>query len=828
MPLVDDIRFAVRQLLRSPGFTIAAIVTLALGIGANTAFFAAVNAVVFRPVRAMNLEHVWHPRVYKRSSQGSMDAVQFRLLEADLPAGVEAADARGGGTVLAHVPGRAELVAAEFVSGGHAAVFDLRPQAGRFISHEDDRSGRRTVVISDRLWRQWFGGDAAIIEKTVLRIDKYPYEIVGVAPHGYRGNAGWGLGSTDLWVALKTSPAASNTLRMGVFVTVRLSADADPADVGARMHAVVEPSVPMNRGPFDVRLEPVTSADGLRGPGIMLLTFSSLILLAACANLANMLYTRAAHRAAEVAVRQSLGATAARIFRSFLIEALLIALTASTLGLALALTATRLLHDAFPSFQDRATRVSIDLSPDYRVFLYALGAGIGAALIVGVLTAWKASRVPPLLAMSRGDGATSITQASRRVRLSLVALQVTASVVLLMGAGLYLRQTHAAFENLLTFDTRPIGSARVELSRHGYTDTRAHDFLQQTLAGMRALPGVQHAALADGIPGAMLGAGANVTMAAERLDLPPTRYLDSFHKRTSGSLISVSSGFLETLGLPLEAGRDFTARDVDGAPLVVMLSRNAAALLLGSDAAIGRRVMIGNEGHWRTVVGIFANPARVKENVGPKETRAANVMLVPWEQRHQPPLHRQQARYDQRYQRQMLLFIRSAEVRGQLDALSAAVSGVDPGVALFDAAPVDESMLSWVGPLRAARLLMVSLAVLALAITVVGIYSVLAFLVSRRTREFGIRMALGAQRRQVLKMVFDEATFLLLVGLLSGVFVAVLGERMLLSSRAGLPPNEISTWAFVLVLIFTVGLAAGLIPARRASNIDPNAALRDL
>lgn len=839
--LLHDLRYAARQLLRTPGFTSAAVITLALGIGVNTAFFAVVNAVVFRPIRAVDLENVWRPS-YKAARWyfGGMPMAHARAVEADLPEGVVAIDIRLQGQVLAHIEGRAERVEAEYVMGGHAAVYDLAPQAGRFISRDDDRGAQRTVVISDRLWREWFAADRSIVANAFIKIDNASFLIVGVAPFGYRGSVGFGLGNNDLWMPLS---AASRDNRAGRLTwdigsaAVRLAPGVPREAAADRIMSLVK-DLPLPRvgqldpGPFVVTLQPGADAEALKRPGYMVLGFAAFILLAACANLANMLYTRGAHRAAEVAVRQSLGATSGRIFRLFLCEAMFIALAASAAGLALALAATRSLQTAFPLFRDRATRMSIDLTPDYRVFVFAFGAGVAATLVVGVVSAWKASRVPPQRAMASGDAATSITRTSRRVRLGLVAVQVTGAVVLLMGAGLYLRQTQGAFEYRVLFDSKPLAAGRLELSRHGYNDERARAFLDKLLEDVRAMPGIQSAAIADGVPGGTSMGGAGAVFAAEKPHQPPARYIDGSYKRIVGTVVAASNGYLRTIGVPVESGRDLTERDVEGGELVVVISRSAAERLWGSaDEALGKRLMIGNEGHWRTVVGICADPATTKSN--PRASLnvqyvASNLMVAPLAQRYLPPRTERETRYATRFRGEVMVVVRSDSPRGQLDPLRKAVRALDSNVALFDAASLDDSILSWVGPLRAARVLMLTLALIALAISMTGIYGVLSFIVSRRRREFGIRIALGAARRQVLKMIFDEALHLLLVGLLAGVLVAALAERTLTARRYGMPPNEISTWVVVLAVILTVGLAAALIPARRAAGIDPNAALRDL
>jgi predicted permease len=829
MSLLHDVRYAARQLLRTPGFTAAGIVTLGLGIGANTAFFAAVNAVVFRPMRTVQLDRVYQP-TFKASHSvhfsERMPLAPFRLLEARLPPAIEAVDAQYSGVrdVLVHIPGRAERAYALGITAGHTAVFGLHAQLGRFVSNDEDHGRVRAAVISDRLWREWFNGARGITEHGIIRMNGDAFQIVGVAPAGYRGPGHFVGTNIDLWVPLSYFDA---TLRKGSvpLVYLKLRSGASVEEATAQTAAVVEGAdLPgwVRREPYRLSLHRAVQYSPYRTQGIALLWLSAFVLLAACANLANMLYVRGVHRSAEMAVRQSLGATSRRIFQLLLVESALIGLCATALGLAIALAATRMFAAAFPLFRDRAARVTLDLSPDYFVFAYAFGAGAAAALLVGTTSAWRSSRIPPQRAMAVGDAVTSVTRTRRRTRLGLVALQVAAAVVLLMAAGAFFQQFRATFEQGVTFDTKPLAAARVDLARHGYHQQSTQGFLRRLLAEVRALPGIEQASVADGIPaGGYLG-GFEVTFVAERTDLPPTRYVTTSHPKANGTLHAVSPRFLQTLGLELLQGRDFQEADRDGGELVAIVSRSMAARLWPNADPLGRRLMLGNEGHWRTVVGVAADPATVPRNQPIKEVSRARMVLVPAEQRYPVDVRRPVE------PREMLIVIRAADARGQLDALRAAVRRLDENVALFDAATLDESMLAWYAPLRAARVLMGTLAGIALAIATLGVYSVVSFLVARRSREFGIRMALGARRRQVLKMVMDEAVHLLLVGLFAGVFVTALGERVLQARRYGLQPNELSTWAAVLVLMITVGLAAAFIPARRAAGIDPSAALRHL
>jgi predicted permease len=838
--LPHDLRYAARQLLRTPGFTAAAVVTLALGIAVNTAFFAIVNAVVFRPMRSVELEHVYQPTFRSSTSSwwGSLPLRHFRLLEANLPESMEAVDAQitAPRDAIVHVPGRAERVEMLAVSGGHAAVFRLRTQAGRFITADDDRERLRAVVISDRLWREWFAGDRDVVERANIRIDNDVFQIVGVGPPGYRGALGFGLSNIDVWVPLWYLEQRREGFGAAM-AFVRLKPGVAPTSAAPQVLAAIA-EADRDVRPFmrlatsTAALRPATDGNPFRSVGVALLWLSSLVLLAACANLANMLYVRGVHRRAELAVRQALGASSRRIFQLLLAEALIIGTAGTALGLALAIGATRQFAAAFPTFHDRAARVTVDLTPDYFVFGYAFAAGVTAALLVGLTSAWRASRVPPMRGMAAGDAATSVTRTSRRMRLGLVVVQVAAAVILLLSAGLFFQQSRGQFQSRPRFATAVLATARIDLARHGYTRPDAEAFFRRLLAGTRALPGMEEAAIGDGMPGGLYMGGSELTFVAERPDRPFTRQITPSHPRADGTLISAAPGFLRTLGLAVVQGRDLNDGDRDGAELVVVMSDGLAARLWPHKDPVGRRVMFGGEGHWRTVVGIFRDPVTPGAAAG-----GSRFVISPLDQRQlervEPAARAQRDAADPSARapqppREMLVLLRASNARGQLDALRTEVAAIDPHVAVFDAATVDESILAATAPRRAGRLLLGSLGLVALAIATLGVYSVMSFLVARRTREFGIRLALGAERRQILKAVMDEAVHLLLVGLLAGVFIAAVGERLIQARTTGFMPNDESTWAVVLVLMLAVGLLAAFLPARRAAAIDPNLALRDL
>jgi putative ABC transport system permease protein len=823
-----DIGYASRQLARTRWFTATAVLTLALGIGGQTLFFAAVNAMVFRPIRATHLDGLYVLRYFNRTerSHGPLAAGQFRRVEADPPPAIArlGAIASFNTPVVAWLPGRAERLGAEVVSSGCLLALDLIPQAGRLFAIEDDvPDAAPVVIISDRIWREWFDGDRAIVGHTTLRLNGLPSTVVGVAPRGYQGIASSYMGTTDLWItptlAARVTADSVKRWAAGYWTTlVRPRAGATRVEVETAVRTLLT-SAPGDPVPsaITLRLYPADTDFGqgrLTGVGVTIISLAGLLLVAACANLANMLFARGAQRAGEVAVRLSLGASRLRIFRLFLMESTLLSVAAAALGLALALGSTSLLGAALPSFQSRNFRLFVDLTPDYRVFLFAFAAGVAAALGVGTAVAWRASAVRPLQALASSGVAIGVTRRSYRLRVGLVALQVTSAVMLLMAAGLYLRLTEKELDRYVVFDTAPLATALVDLRLHGYHEANGREFFSRVLQEVRALPGVEQAALADGFPGGSYSATRPVLIVADK-EVKGTdgalRRIEGSQRRLSAGYAGVSPGFLDTVGLTLRRGRDISPLDQDTTETVAVVSENVARILWPDQDAIGKTLMFGSDGHWRTVVGICSDP--IGAQVESPLVSPANLVLIPAAQWYRP---------------EMLIVLRSRTPAAVLEPLRTAVRGIDVNVAAFNVATADSSIMSWAAPLHAAAILTGSVGLLALAIATLGVYGVIAYVVSLRAREFGIRLALGARPRQVIKLVVDEAVHLLLIGLLAGVFVTSVAERYFQSQRFRFMPNEISTWATVLFLILSVGLAAAYVPARRASRTDPNVVLRDL
>ena len=818
--MLSDFRYALRQLWRTPGFTAAAIVTLALGIGANTALFAVVNALQLRPNQGAHVEDVWivhyASRVDSRLRTGEMPIAAFRQLEAAPPDGVtQIAAIDEGWPVTVQIPGRAQTLQPELVSGGYASLLNLKPAAGRWITSEDERTGAPVAVISDVLWREWFGRRADAIGQPI-RVENRIMTIVGVAERGFGGvkvrigRRGPGDG-THLWLPI--SPTANPAVRPA---TERLLGTAaatiivrSPSDISAAAltSAIKRPAATaVGEDPASVwigadELPAVSSSEW--STTLSILALSTLILVAACANLANMLYARGAQRTAEVAVRMSLGASRGRVFRLFLAETVLIASAASVFGLAVAQGVIAAFLTAFPVFGAERMRFALDLELDAAVFAYAFGAGCVAAILVGLSTAWRSSRVAPARMLGASGAATGVTGRGTRRRLVLVAVQVTAAFLLVMTAGIFLTSRDKGGDRDLAYDATQLASGRLDVRLAGYNDTRGRAFFARVLAELRQRPDVEGAALTTGLP--QRAGGTVITGGADRAHVGAT-------PRLQGSFAGVDHRFFETFRLPIVRGRALAPSDADGAPRVAVVTESVAAVLWSGLDPIGQQVKLGSEFHWMTVVGVSVDP--VAQPTDTARVSGGAWVFVPFEQRYSPIAH---------------VVVRGERPAALIEPLRDLVRRLDESVPVLDAAPVDEAIGLNANARLAARWLMGSLGAVALLIAVVGIYGVVSYVVSTRTREFGIRLALGATPVRVLFQVLDQALTMLLVGLLPGVLLAALGTNVaVFRLLKGAMPNPLLTWIVVPPMVLAIGLFAGFIPARRAARTDPNVALREL
>jgi len=844
-------RYALRALLRTPSFTAIAVLTLAVGIGTNTTIFAIVDELAFRPARSPSSADVYVlPEV---------QIPDYDILTAAKPPGIEAIaafDGPLGGTL--QVPGRAERVSTWRVTSGYAAVQQVRAQVGRWIDEHDNvggdldptytfrgvnrplvrgRLGAPVAVISDRIWREWFGAAPDVAQHGTVTLNQAVMRVVGVAPATFETGI-------DIWTPFgqrrlltraeldemrpskrpvgrfsslmePTQPSLQLLLRKVAGVPTDVVRDRLAATFASRPVTVEQPASatrPTSRR-GDPRLVPT---------GYIILGFAALIFVAACANLGNMLFARATEREGELAVRLSLGATRAGIFNLIFSETVLICAAASTAGLLMAAGVLQMFTDAFPAFQITSwKRIPLDLSIDWRITGYAAGAGLVAAIIVGAGSLWRSGRVSLLARLAASGPAVVAKTEGRTVRTMLVAVQVTAAVLLLITTGMLLENTSKRFNQRVLFDKDGLVAATVPLPTT-YDESRGRHFFTELLARVRAIDGVSSAAVTDALPGGEVQRPS--VDASHIVAEAPARGLSGVPRRLNGQWIHVSPAFIETLGMKVSKGRDFEETDESGSEPVAMVTETTAARLWPGDDPIGKRLRCCREPGLRRVVGVVPDPLEARDK--PLALSLAEAMQDAFQSGGPGVFVLLPAA--QSDQRTMLIVLRAAAPRAAIQPLREAIASLDPTVPVFDAGPVNATQFAGAASESAVRLLAGALGLISLGLSVFGVYAIVSYFVSRRQREFGLRLALGATRRQIVRLVVDYAIHIVLIGLLPGVLLASLGTRYFQAELLALHPNGLTVWVAVPLLMLAAGIVAAYIPARRAARVDPYRALKEL
>ena len=807
--MLTDLRSSARQLARSPVFTAAALTTLTLAIAAATTVFAVYNAAIYRPSKVMDWENVH--QVYQMSLlHRDIEPVQIDALRKNTPEAIEALAARTWYPVVLQSGQRALNTYIEVVNGDLAGTFRVQPRIGRLLDARDEATGIKSAVVSAALWQRWFGGRAALTGNETLRIAGQEFGVVGVMPVGV------GTFGADAWITHSAASAmfADNTRWKEIprWTYVRTKGAVGREDLASVISKAVA-HVQTSTGVRDVR---VTKSRGWReSADVQVFGIAALLLLAACANLTNLVYARIAQRRTEVAVRLALGAGQLRVMRAFVLEVLVITIAAALGGYALAAGATRLIATAFPTFRQDQWGLFLDLSLDARVSVFAAAAAATCGLTLSIMAALSVGRVSAARALAASSGPIAYGATGRRFRYGLVTLQVTVALVLVMGAGLWLLSAQRSIDRAVDYsdfryDTAQLSTLRVNMRYQQYSAAHGAVLQARILEAARGVPSVNAAALTSGLPGAGRSE-TNRPLPMYMLADTAGRALSGHPPTAQGTYAAVSDGFLETIGLPLLKGRGFFPSDADAAPLVAQVSESVASMLFPKMDPIGQRILFNTDKRPREIVGVFRDPLvssadrwMITQNV---------IALVP---------------IAQHYRDDIMLVVRSSRPAATIEAVTSELAAVDPQLAIFDAASVQEALLAETAPFRAATKGMAVLGGLSLVFAALGIYGVMSFFVSTRVREFGIRLALGATPHAVLHHVFGEARLLLLVGLLSGVFLMAVVERVLDNRIVRMMPNAVEMWIAAIALVLITGLIATYFPARRASRTDPMVALREL
>ncbi|MEE8116806.1 MAG: ABC transporter permease [Gemmatimonadales bacterium] len=814
--ITRDVRQAVRGLAKNPGYALVFVVTLGLGIGANTAMFSAVNGVLLRPLPHEDGDRL----VYLRHTapRSGIDNALFSVPEID--------DYRQGSPSLDEVAEFSALtftmlgletprrVRAGIVTGNYFDVMGLSATLGRTVGREDDGEGAAAVIfLSHAYWRSMFGGDPGIIGKTV-EMNGRTATFVGVAepapPYPER---------TDIYVNMATSPhhldASMNHDRIHRMTEVfaRLSPEAtvesartEAAAITSRIHEEYPEAYDAGSG-YEVTVTPLkTQLTSRARPTLLLLLGTAFfVLIIACANLANLTLTRVMRRERELAIRVSLGASRAALRRGLLVESLVLAGAGAGLGLLLAFVSLDLLVTFAERFTSRASEIALDGS----VFGFALLAAVAASLFFTMLPA-----LPDGDSMSRAltsSGARStVGSGAKRAQRALVVAQIGTSFVLLIGAGLLLRTMIHLNEVDPGFDTAQILSMDIPGTFSGGTDVQVRDMYLSILDDVRALPGVELASLTSAVP--LTGTSGFTTqwqMDVEGHEPAPNAPSPRADFRV------VSPGYFATMGIDLR-GREFVTTDLEDAQKVVIINESMARAYFGERDPIGQRIawtdpiarFLGQQHQWRTVVGVAADTRDVGLD--------ADV------------IHTMYNAYRQVTPR----FTGSLVVRVGMDP-AAVLPGIrdvvrahDPNQPIANVATLEDLGSASVAPRRLNTMLLGAFALLALVIAAVGIGGVLAFSVGSRTREFGLRSALGAARHQIWSGVLAEGAMLAAIGVVVGSVTAVVLARFISGLLVGVPALDPVTFVAVGLLLGGVAIVAAWVPAWRAASVNPMEALR--
>jgi putative ABC transport system permease protein len=793
-----DLRYAVRTLARSPGFTAVAVLTLALGVGANTAIFSVVNAVLLRPLPYEQPDRL--VKVEEINPDGNPNTVSFLNYADWRQAGGPFESLAVFREIAVNLTGRSEPERAPgaLVSANFFHTLGIAPAAGRYFAEREDRSGSDgVVVISHSLWQRRFGGEARAVGAT-LSVDGRPFTVIGVAAPGFDYPQ-----KADVWVPVSHDvPDILENRGLHAYLVIgRLRQGVPAGRADTHLQAVAgrlgQEYPATNRG-YGASVEPLQQAlvEDVRPTLVVLLGAVGFVLLIAAANVANMMLARGTSRRRELSIRAALGASRWQVVRQLLTESVLIAIVGGGLGVLLAAWGV----DALLALGPAHLPVGDGIVLDRMVFAFTFAVSIATSLVFGLIPAAQAARwnpEPSLRESGRGSGGVE----RQRTRRLLVISQIALALLLLIGTGLMVQSFRRLQAVDAGFDAERVVSARVSLPRADGDTARVLGFYQELVRRASALPGVRAAAAVSYLP---LGRGA----ATYRFNVegrPPVEP----QLRPRAEFNTVTPGYFEVMGIPLLQGRDFDDRDRWEAPATVVINQTMAKRYWANESAVGKRMTFGEpeENAWMTVVGVVAD---VRQHSLTAEIKPQVYMA-----------------HGQVGVEEMALLVGSTLRPSSLaSAIKGVVRGIDPSVPVSAVRLLSEVRGEFVATERFRTLVLATFGLLALALAAIGVYGVISYGVVQRTREIGIRMALGARRAEILRLVVGESMITVGVGILAGVLAAVALSRFIASLLYAVRPDDPTTFLAISLLIATVALAASLIPARRAMRVDPASTLR--
>jgi putative ABC transport system permease protein len=802
--LLQDIRFAIRMLTRNPAFTLVALVTLALGIGANTAIFSIVNAIVFRPLpytAPERLVGIWTRDLTKPGTQypAAFPTVRDWQQQTHVFKGVAAYAYN-----RFHVTGKegTDETRGCFATTNFFDVMGVKPAIGRALQAGDDREF--VVVLGDELWRRRFNSDPNIAGKKI-NLNSETYTIIGVMPPSFR----YPTPDMELWASMASMynlPATagigdwinSRSLR-GYRVVGRLQDGVSEQQAQIEMNTIaarLAQAYPDSDAGTGVTLVPLREQmiGTYRRPLVVLLVAVGFILLIACANVANLLMTRTAARDREIAIRRAMGAGQLRLIRQMLTESLLLATLGGVLGLILATWGVQVLLGLTPKEIPRLEAVSVDRW----TMLFTLGVALGTGILFGLAPAWHARRLSLNVTLREGSRGISGLSRVKRVRSMLVVSEIALAVMLLIGSGLMLKSFLRLNDVNPGFNSDNLLTMSVALQFVHYQDpAKQTAFFDQALEKIRALPGVVNAGACTSLPPNMIQQGTGIEVEGRPND-PNT-------PSPSAIYMPATPGYLEALGIPILQGRNIANTDTAQSPGVVVINQTLARRFFSNEDPLGRRLKL--EGVTRTIVGV-AGDAKY-EGLG---LEAGPQVYVPYAQSPFPGMR--------------IVVRTSVEPMSLAAAVRSQIQSIDREEGPTRFATMESLISESLAQPRFNTFLIGLFASLAFILAAIGIYGVISYDVTQRTGEIGIRMALGAQSTDILKLILKQGAVLTLSGLIVGIAGALALTRFLTGLLFGVEPADPATYVIVSVLLSVVAIVACLVPSRRAAKVDPLEALR--
>jgi predicted permease len=804
--LWQDVRYGLRGLRQNFAFTTVAVCSLALGIGANTAIFSLVNAVLLKPLPFREPERL----VMVWEEQPKIGAVHDEVPPATY------VDWKTQNHVFDEVAalswlsfnltgdGEPEKVATYGVTANVFPMLGVQPALGRnFLADEDKPGGAKVVILSHGLWQRRYGGERSIVGRDIL-LNGEKYTVVGVMPAGFEFLQSY----IGLWVpAAFSQEELTHRNENSLMVLARLKSGVTPeqaqADIGA-ITARIAHDYPNDADGVESSVVPLREqlSGNVRRPLILLLTAAGFVLLIACANVANLLLARAARRRKEFALRTALGASRARVVRQLLTESVLLSALGGACGLLLAAWGFEFLKKLIPD----ALALSTSLKLSLPVLGYAMAISLITGIVFGLAPALQASRTNLNETLKQGGGHGSAGMGGK-LRGALVVVEVALALVLLVGAGLLMQTVFHMREQYAPLEPQQLLTVRTVLPQNKYAaQPKRAQFYDQVLARVQQLPGVISAGYTTSVPLQWQG-GANGFM-IEGVQPPPGVLLNVIHRQ-------VSANYLQTIGMALREGRYFDEHDNRQSMPVVIINETMARQYWNGESALGKRINFGGDNPsadpWRTVVGVVAD-VRQMGVAAPVKAE----MYLPYRQITTFPF----------FKPRDLVIRASVDPLSLVPAVRNEIHAVDPDEPLSNIATMEEQLSEQTGSHGIGMMLLVSFAGLALVLATLGIYGVLAYFVTQHVPEIGVRLALGAQPRDILALVLKKGMGLALGGVAVGLAASFALTRLMSGLLFGVSATDTKTFALISLLLAAVALLACYIPARRAMRVDPMVALR--